>query len=775
VQTAAAHTGDDHPISSEKLKLQWDAVNAKKNKFQYKTKGQIEINDLSVDPSTVTSSITVRGTGVDDGNSGVIQLSPLSWSAIGTKGWKYNADAGYYLGGGIKGIKIMTHAKGGRLQIKAKGQYWAYVLSQPQSTIEITLNIGESIYCAQYGSTPSELTRNEGTAASGKVQGKVSAVIMGGECPSVCGNGQLELGEECDDGNADDEDTCNNSCEGCDPLEVDYDSTFEAIQALIFDGVYGCSADICHGTALSGGLDLRDGTSYSQLVSVPSPNWSGNPLRVFPGDQDPSLLYSKLAHLTLGAPTIPSTGTAMPSGANPALTTDHLEAIRLWIRGGAPEDVVVAGTPELLGTCLPSASPNKIPKPDAPAPSVGFQLTQPGWPLPAEDERELCVVSYYDLSAVIPPAFKIPCTGDSGEVNQPEDECFAYNDQFLAQDPQSHHSIIHIYVGDYDQTHSGWGSWRCYLGDDAGDPCDPLNLNADCGGGGICGGDDVEGIACLSAGGYGPPDYSQFGNTAPTFGGSQESTSQTSYPVGVYATLPIKGLVVWNSHAFNLTEYPMALEAWLNMEYTSDLTYPVRALFDTKNIFLQNVAPFDSTEYCDTHTFSGTDTINLFEISSHTHRYGKRWRYYQSPQTPCPSYVGCTPGDPGDIFYESFQYSDPVYIQYDPPALYPFTGDVADRTIKYCSLYDNGATDPSEVKRQSQSPCPPIGPCGGFGTGGPCNNSAVKCLGGVNQGQLCAGNDANCPGSVCDACPLLGGVTTADEMFIPIGSYYRTP
>jgi hypothetical protein len=47
------------------------------------------------------------------------------------------------------------------------------------------------------------------------------------------------------------------------------------------------------------------------------------------------------------------------------------------------------------------------------------------------------------------------------------------------------------------------------------------------------------------------------------------------------------------------------------------------------------------------------------------------------------------------------------------------------------------------------------------------------CFGGDNQGQACDGDDAVCgEGGMCDACPLLGGVTTDDEMFLPLGSYY---
>jgi hypothetical protein len=116
------------------------------------------------------------------------------------------------------------------------------------------------------------------------------------------------------------------------------------------------------------------------------------------------------------------------------------------------------------------------------------------------------------------------------------------------------------------------------------------------------------------------------------------------------------------------------------------------------------------------------------------------------------------------------RYNDPAVIVYDPPR--PMSGLTADRTYKFCSLYDNGAIDPARVKRRSTSPVPPIG------FGGPCAVADTRCIGGPRQGQLCNGNDAFCasfPGATdgdCDACPVLGGVTTEDEMFIFIGSFF---
>jgi len=52
---------------------------------------------------------------------------------------------------------------------------------------------------------------------------------------------------------------------------------------------------------------------------------------------------------------------------------------------------------------------------------------------------------------------------------------------------------------------------------------------------------------------------------------------------------------------------------------------------------------------------------------------------------------------------------------------------------------------------------------------------------GPTPGALCGGDDSLCdsfPGAgdgKCDACPVRGGVTTGDEMFILQGLYYTVP
>ncbi|MFP6640151.1 MAG: hypothetical protein VCC04_07900, partial [Myxococcota bacterium] len=65
------------------------------------------------------------------------------------------------------------------------------------------------------------------------------------------------------------------------------------------------------------------------------------------------------------------------------------------------------------------------------------------------------------------------------------------------------------------------------------------------------------------------------------------------------------------------------------------------------------------------------------------------------------------------------------------------------------------------------------------GAGG--TSGGVACMDGPNKGEKCgaeANPEAFCetsPGSNdghCDACPVMGGFTTEDEMFILIGSYF---
>jgi hypothetical protein len=251
--------------------------------------------------------------------------------------------------------------------------------------------------------------------------------------------------------------------------------------------------------------------------------------RVEPGDEDLSLLYLKLAPRTLPGlyPAAPC-GSPMPVGF-PALSTDALEALRLWIRAGAPETGTVEGTAALLDSCLPPPTPQKIPPLDPPAFGTGVQLYQPPWPLPAYDEDEVCFATYYDFTltpGLVPASAQVPCPpfmGGSGRT------CFRYHASELAQDPQSHHGIIHAYVGSYAVSDPSWGSWTCHGGPSNGTPCNPTGIGtpapggADCGPRAACASTVRSTVACI---GFGPPDCAAAPETKERLRGQTEEAER---------------------------------------------------------------------------------------------------------------------------------------------------------------------------------------------------------------------------------------------------------
>ncbi|HVM95804.1 MAG TPA: hypothetical protein VMT89_05415, partial [Candidatus Acidoferrales bacterium] len=379
-----------------------------------------------------------------------------------------------------------------------------------------------------------------------------------------------------------------------------------------------------------------------------------------------------------------------------------------------------------------------------------------------------------------------------------------------------------------------------------------------------CGTDPKRSFACI---GYGPSDIKGGGGFSEGLLVSQQTAMRLQYADGVYSELPMKGIIKWNSHAFNLTGSTGKLEAWVNFEFAlpDEQRTPERSIFDISHLFSMNVPAFSTQEICSIHTLP--PNAHLHELTSHTHKRGKRFRIFDgawhcqggrnnfapcspfgpdfnSPDlcagAPCVSVarvpfgdcdrdgavtiseivtgvnvvLGVTPlescqdddgngdgevsvdellvsinaalGSPPDptprdpqnsLRYVNLIYNDPVQLFFDPPRVYPMDGSSADeRALTYCSLYDNGFTNPNDVKRKSTSPPATI-----QSVGGPCAVPTGCTAGQV--GAACSGDgqtarNASCdssPGAgdgICDACPLQGGETTEDEMCILIGSYY---
>ncbi|MCZ6828892.1 MAG: DUF4214 domain-containing protein [Gammaproteobacteria bacterium] len=545
-----------------------------------------------------------------------------------------------------------------------------------------------------------------------------------------------------------------------------FEGSFDRIQSIIFAG-YGCTNSACHGSATpTGELDLRPEMAYQSLFRVnASANLAEDMQLVYPGEQALSFLYQKLEAGTNGTALPSGGGTPMPVGAAP-ISADHLEAMRLWIRGGAPEFSDVDNVASLLGCSVGTVpNANKIPAPDAPAVGEGVQFVSGPWTVVANSEKEVCFATYYDLAQApeyLPEWAKVACEGSV--YADYDGECFAHNVSTLTQDPQSHHSIITTYVGSTSPLDPAWGEWQCLNGPHAGTSCDPTKIGvpvehggADCGGRlTVCGTEARRSIACT---GMGAPDQRQ---RRVGMGGAQSPVSRNNLADGVYSVLPARGVIIWNSHAFNLSPEDTTVDQYNSFMFAAEeqRVYRNREIFDAKDIFIAQVPPYEERTYCSTYLLPRG--ARLTKLSSHAHKRGVLWQTWLPPQDPnCQVTSKCQPNaTPPD--YVSRIYNDPLYLEYDPPLEYD-SAELSERTIKFCLTYDNGMNFPDLLKRSSTS------------VGTTCPNAAY-CVGGATPGLACGSDDSACgDGGVCDACVVSGGFTTEDEMFILLGGYYVVP
>jgi hypothetical protein len=428
----------------------------------------------------------------------------------------------------------------------------------------------------------------------------------------------------------------------------------------------------------------------------------------------------------------------------------------------------------------------------------------PAWTLPAKSESEVCFSTYYDVTDQVPP-----------EYRSADGKRFRYKSVEIRQDPLSHHLIVDVFNGTEPANDPAWGTYTCKGGEHAGAVCNPLELSA-CGSGQCATEPDASTVACI---GFGPTSgLGTLGSGGFAF--AQETTALFRYPNQVYDELPLKGVMLWNSHAFNLTKKSGTLEGWVNLDFPApeEQDFAAQQIFDASKIFwtelrslfpLPELAPFKDMEVCHLHEFGPVATMlgssqvlpgqtaHLFELSGHMHKHGKRFQILRgrftctggsrsgqacSPFEPstCPAAACVDQGgrDPQQaLLYTNYVYNDPVILRFDHPILIDGSAPIADRTLTFCGHYDNG-TEPhiQDVKRRSTSPAG--GTIFGFPIGGPCAENETRCIGGPQHDQLCNGANAVCdssPGAAdgdCDACPLTGGFRTQDEMFILFGNYW---
>ena len=224
------------PVAGKELLLRTDN-GADTRQFSLQVWGQENIL-TGHDPRTNPTGILVLGTGASGGSTGLISLDPGLWSAITEKGGGYQ----YSDPDGTRGGITSATLRQGQLRVKGLGANWTWNPAGPQDSVWVWAQLDDEWYCAKFGhDTGAEMRVNQA--------GYVLAANADspGVCPEqVCGNGQRETGEDCDDGNRVDDDTCSNACVSTCGGEAEFTNTYDAIQDVIFDG-YDCSNVLCHG------------------------------------------------------------------------------------------------------------------------------------------------------------------------------------------------------------------------------------------------------------------------------------------------------------------------------------------------------------------------------------------------------------------------------------------------------------------------------------------------------------------------------------------------
>ncbi|MEO8606136.1 MAG: hypothetical protein ABI629_26430 [bacterium] len=411
--------------------------------------------------------------------------------------------------------------------------------------------------------------------------------------------------------------------------------------------------------------------AYDNLVDSPITSISSaqfpNLSRVVPGNKGRSLLRLNLASATLPrqwhAPLRP-----MPLGGAAPLSLTELELVQKWIEDGASRDGVVPGTAELFNACLPPPAPLEVKPLDPPPAGTGVQLRAPHQVLPASTERETCFVSYYDLTDQVPAEF----LGADGTT-------FRYKRLEARQDPLSHHAVVIVYHGATPITSPVWGAFACRGGARDGQSCDPTARDA-CGGDAVCASPPRNSVACI---GNGPGDASIGTGETSLFTSMGSSLDGRA---GVYEEAPLKGILVWNSHAYNLIDQPAKLDMWVNFQFAApaEQLRPLHRFVDISAIFKMQVPPFGADEICQHHVVPAN--ARLVDLTSHTHKRGKRFRAFEG-EFACQggAHAGqpCSPYGPDPAFPVADLCAGAPCLSMQPPA----AGDCnADSTVSIDEL-----------------------------------------------------------------------------------------
>jgi hypothetical protein len=285
---ASAANQPDEFIIGSKLIIKTDGMDASKNKLVFKSKdANFALPDPSNDPTANGATLRVMDTGLTGGSIS-LTLDKTRWSAVG-HGFKYKGQTG----DPCKTILI----KDDKL-VKAICKGTSVALTLPFSgSAALALVVGNATsirYCATF--TLASVIKNE-LKPNGKGIFKAKGAPAPAACLS-CGNGSLEAGEQCDDGNNANGDCCSATCQ----FETSGSSCNDSNACTLndqCDGAGNCTGGpSCGNDTVDAGCNEQcdgsdDGACPNHCLSdcscAPDPTCTGDPSRtVFVGGPETS-------------------------------------------------------------------------------------------------------------------------------------------------------------------------------------------------------------------------------------------------------------------------------------------------------------------------------------------------------------------------------------------------------------------------------------------------------------------------------------------------------
>ena len=132
----------------------------------------------------------------------------------------------------------------------------------------------------------------------------------------------------------------------------------------------------------------------------------------------------------------------------------------------------------------------------------------------------------------------------------------------------------------------------------------------------------------------------------------------------------------------------------LNYRFSTDTRYRARyvnVLARRGVIFSPSAPPYEREEVCETLTMP--KGARLISLLSHTHKRGESFKVFHPD---------------GSLIYENYFFSDPITARYEPALVFD-SEDEAERTLRYCAVYNNGVNpdgtpNPETVTRASRLP-----------------------------------------------------------------------